>query len=68
MGSLHGDQAAGAVGLFVVLVELALVVVMSVAGWKLFTKPGKPGWAAIAPICNAVVFLEIVGKRCGRSC
>jgi hypothetical protein len=27
-----------------------------------FTKAGKPGWAAIVPIYNLVVLLEIAGK------
>ncbi|MFI5208013.1 MAG: DUF5684 domain-containing protein [Gemmatimonadales bacterium] len=31
-------------------------------GWRVFVKAGKPGWAAIIPIYNAVVMLDIVGK------
>lgn len=30
--------------------------------WKIFTKAGKPGWAAIVPIYNLIVLLEIAGK------
>jgi hypothetical protein len=30
--------------------------------WKIFSKAGKPGWAAIIPIYNAIVLLEIVDK------
>jgi Gpi18-like mannosyltransferase len=30
--------------------------------WKVFTKAGKPGWAALVPIYNLVVMLEIAGK------
>src|SRR5436305_8721961 len=30
--------------------------------WKIFTKAGKPGWAAIIPIYNLIVLLEIAGK------
>jgi hypothetical protein len=30
--------------------------------WKIFTKAGKPGWAAIIPIYNYIVMLQIVGK------
>lgn len=29
--------------------------------WKLFTKAGKPGWAAIIPIYNLWVLFEIAG-------
>jgi hypothetical protein len=30
--------------------------------WKIYEKAGKPGWAAIVPIYNIIVLLEIVGK------
>jgi hypothetical protein len=30
--------------------------------WTIFSKAGKPGWAAIIPIYNIIVLLEIVGK------
>jgi hypothetical protein len=42
--------------------ELALIVLMIVAGWKIFEKAGQPGWAAIIPIYNIIVMLKIVGK------
>lgn len=39
------------------------VLVVTVAGmWKTFQKAGKPGWAAIVPIYNFIVLLEIAGK------
>ena len=41
---------------------LAVFVLMIVSMWKVFTKAGKPGWAAIVPIYNAYVFLQIAGK------
>jgi len=30
--------------------------------WKVFEKAGKPGWAAIVPIYNLIVLLQIAGK------
>lgn len=30
--------------------------------WRIFEKAGKPGWAALIPIYNTLVMLEIVGK------
>jgi len=40
-----------------------IVLVLVIAGmWKIFVKAGKPGWAAIIPIYNIVVLLEIVGR------
>jgi len=56
-----GAAAAGAAGVGM-LINLAIVVVGIVAQWKIFTKAGKPGWAAIIPIYNVVVWLEIVGR------
>jgi len=44
------------------IVWLAVIVLMIVAMWKIFEKAGKPGWAAIIPIYNIIVLLEIVGK------
>ena len=39
-----------------------MLIIMIVSLWKIFTKAGKPGWAAIVPIYNLIVWLEIVGK------
>jgi len=54
------DVAAG--GGFSSIIGL-LVAVLVIAGmWKVFTKAGKPGWAAIIPIYNTIVLLQIAGK------
>lgn len=40
-----------------------IILVVMVAGlWKVFDKAGKPGWAAIIPIYNIIILLDIVGK------
>ena len=44
------------------IVWLAVIVLMIAAMWKIFEKAGKPGWAAIIPIYNIIILLEIVGK------
>jgi len=54
-----GDQGPGA-GTYIV--ALLFAVVMIAAMWKVFTKAGKPGWAALIPIYNLVVLLQIAGK------
>ena len=42
---------------------MLVVAVGVVAGvWKVFTKAGQPGWAAIIPIYNAYVLLKIAQK------
>src|ERR1700722_3077522 len=47
----------------VAILFFIVVVVVSIAGlWKTFEKAGKPGWAAIVPIYNMIVLLEIAGK------
>ena len=57
-----GTDAAAGIGAGMVIFWL-VVCILSIAGmWKVFTKAGKPGWAAIVPIYNWVVMLEIVGK------
>jgi hypothetical protein len=50
--------ALGAYWLFFLLVS----IIMLWAYWKIFVKAGKPGWAAIIPIYNVIVLLEIVGR------
>ena len=43
-------------------VLLAVVLVTVIANWRVYTKAGKPGWAAIVPIYNVVVLNQIAGK------
>ncbi|MBK7994949.1 MAG: signal peptidase I [Blastocatellia bacterium] len=61
-GAVAGGLIAGLFGLVFAVVALALVVVMIASMWKIFDKAGKPGWAAIIPIYNLIVLLEIVEK------
>jgi hypothetical protein len=62
-GEEEAAAAAAAAGFAIFLVIYFVVLAFfAFVGWKLFVKAGKPGWAAIVPIYNYVVFLEIVGK------
>lgn len=56
-----GAAAAG-LGLGFMLVMLAVTLLVVASMWKIFVKAGKPGWAAIVPIYNFIVLLEIAGK------
>ncbi len=47
---------------FLVVLYLAIIVLAIAGLWKVFVKAGKPGWAAIIPIYNCIVLLEIVGR------
>ena len=44
------------------IVVCAVMVFYIASMWKIYTKAGQPGWAAIIPIYNAIVLLEIAGK------
>ena len=54
-----GDQGPG-VGVYIFAILFS--VLMIAAMWKVFTKAGKPAWAAIVPIYNIIVLLQIAGK------
>lgn len=48
------------IGLVIIYVAILGLVLASM--WAIFAKAGKPGWAALIPIYNLIVLLEIVGK------
>jgi hypothetical protein len=49
-------------GLISAIVSLAIALFYLIAGWRIFTKAGKPGWAIIIPIYSTIVLLQIVGR------
>lgn len=53
--------AIAALGAFLFVI-VGILAVCVIAMWKVFTKAGKPGWAAIVPIYNYMVMAEIAGK------
>jgi hypothetical protein len=53
-----GGMGAAIVG----LIELVFLVAVIAGLWKIFTKAGQPGWAAIVPIYNGIVMLQIAKK------
>lgn len=57
----QNDGAGAGAGLFAV-VYIAIIVVMLVSLWKLFTKMHQPGWYGIVPIFNYVVIAKLSGK------
>jgi len=44
------------------LMALVSVVLISVAGWDIFTKAGQPGWEILIPIYNLYIMLKIADK------
>jgi hypothetical protein len=49
-------------GMLQPLIMLGVQAFFIAALWRVFDKAGKPGWAAIVPIYNAVVLLQIAGR------
>lgn len=58
----RSDGGEAIIGVIVLLIELALAVLIIAGMWRIFEKAGKPGWAAIIPIYNLIVLLEIIRK------
>lgn len=61
-GMQSSGGGGGAAGIIVGIIYLAIIILMIAAMWKIFTKAGKPGWAAIVPIYNIIVLLQICEK------
>ncbi len=49
-------------GILAILFYVAVAAFYLYVLWRIFEKAGKPGWAALIPIYNIVVMLEIVGR------
>jgi len=67
MENYDSTSPGGIAALFAIFAALMVPIiivsiVMIIAHWKIYEKAGKPGWAAIIPIYNVIVLLEIVGK------
>ncbi|WP_214227067.1 DUF5684 domain-containing protein [Pedobacter sp. B4-66] len=56
------SSAAAGIGAGMIFFCLFVAVIVYAGLWKTFVKAGKPGWAAIVPIYNLIVLIEIVGK------
>jgi uncharacterized protein DUF5684 len=53
---------ATARALLFAIMSIAAAVFMIATMWKVNEKGGKPGWAAVVPIYNEVVLLQLAGK------
>lgn len=59
MASMAEQDPSSPLGL---IIPLLIIVALLAACWKIFSKAGQPGWAAIVPIYNFVVLLKIVNR------
>ncbi len=55
-------EVGGPMAIVLSIVYLLLILAWIAGLWKTFEKAGKPGWAAIVPIYNVFVLVEISGK------
>ncbi len=60
--SSGGSGILAGIGATFFIIYLAIIIVAIAGMWKTFEKAGKPGWAAIIPIYNIYIMIEIVGK------
>lgn len=52
-----GNIGTGLLSLYLLLAGFMLFVT-----WRIFTKAGEPGWAALIPIYNSLVYFRVCGK------
>ena len=50
------------VGIFFILLWIAVIVFAIMSQWKIFAKAGQPGWAIFVPIYNFIVLMRIINK------
>lgn len=55
-------EAMQGMGAGIAIFYLLVLGFFGACAWKLFTKAGQPGWAAIVPIYNIIIMLKIVGR------
>lgn len=55
----NGDAA---VGLIVLVFQLAICVLVIAGFWMVFSKAGQPGWAALIPIFNLYILCKVAGR------
>ncbi len=57
-----GGLFAGVLLAIWLLIVIAIYVVTVIGLWKMYVKAGRPGWAAIVPVYNWWVWVEMIGK------
>jgi hypothetical protein len=65
-GGGAGAGAAAGIGVGILIcyfVFIGLAIAFSIiVYWKIFTKAGEPGWAAIVPVYNCMILSKICGR------
>lgn len=55
-----GLLAMFGIGFFIFIFAISIFFIA--CQWKIYEKAGEPGWSAIVPVYNTIVFLKIIGK------
>ena len=55
-------RSANSLGPTFWICDIAFTVLMIAAMWRVFSKAGQPGWAAIIPIFNVYIMCKIAGR------
>ena len=61
MGNTASNAGLSALFFGIVIFSAILSIIMLISYWKMFKKAQKPGWAALIPIYNFIIMLEIAG-------
>ncbi len=56
------DYFYGNMGVAFYYMLMFLAVIAALAQWRLYEKAGQPGYTALIPVLNIIVFLRIVGR------
>ncbi|MCI0573855.1 MAG: DUF5684 domain-containing protein [Myxococcaceae bacterium] len=56
------QQPNPAAMLVVSIIYLGIIALYIVAAWRVYAKAGQPGWAALVPVYNIVVWLRIIQR------
>jgi len=62
-GTTGGGGLLVAMGMLMFIVPMIIALITIVGMWKVFTKAGQPGWAAIIPIYNVYVLVAEIAER-----
>ena len=61
-GGQTGGAGGGIANAVLPIFWLTVLVLVFAGLWKIFTKAGQPGWAAIVPIYNLYILTKIIGR------
>ena len=57
-----GNMMVMSIPLIILVIELAILLLVIVGGWKMFAKAGQPGWGILIPFYNIYLMCKIAGR------